>query len=153
MEISAKMHFHQWIDAFFSKSLVVIFALLTCGLMAAISFGQQLSVAGKWQAVQGNSDELLELNGDGTMQTGSVEQPGHYELGREFSGMEAGAMWEDFKIGVEHLSRWERVAVVTDVDWIRHAVNVFRFLMPGEVQVFATSKAAAVRQWITAARA
>jgi SpoIIAA-like len=56
----------------------------------------------------------------------------YYELGSKFSGMEAGAIWEDFKIGVEHLTRWERVAVVTDVDWIRHAINVFRFLMPGE---------------------
>ena len=75
----------------------------------------------------------------------------YYELGREFSSMEAGAMWEDFKIGVEHLSRWERVAVVTDVDWIRHAVNVFRFLMPGEVRVFAVSEAAAAGEWITVA--
>ncbi len=77
----------------------------------------------------------------------------YYELGRGFSSMEAGALWEDFKIGVEHLSRWERVAVVTDVDWIRHAVNVFRFLMPGEVRVFAVSEAAAAREWITAANA
>ncbi len=77
----------------------------------------------------------------------------YYELGREFSGMEAGAMWEDFKIGVEHLSRWERVAVVTDVDWIRHAVNIFRFLMTGELRVFAVSEAAAAREWITAAHA
>jgi hypothetical protein len=77
----------------------------------------------------------------------------YYELGREFSSMEAGAMWEDFKIGVEHLSRWERVAVVTDVDWIGHAVNVFRFLMPGEVRVFAVSDAPAAREWITAAHA
>jgi SpoIIAA-like len=77
----------------------------------------------------------------------------YYELGPEFSRMETGAMWEDLKIGVAHLSRWERVAVVTDVDWIRHAVNVFRFLMPGEVRVFATSEAAAAREWITAAHA
>ena len=67
----------------------------------------------------------------------------YYELGSQFSGMEAGAMWEDFKIGVEHLSRWERVAVVTDIEWIRHAANVFSFLMPGEVRVFATSDAPA----------
>jgi hypothetical protein len=33
---------------------------------------------------------------------------------------------EDFKIGVEHLSRWERVAVVTDIDWIKHAVICVR---------------------------
>src|SRR6476661_714293 len=52
----------------------------------------------------------------------------YYELGPQFSRMEAGAMWEDFKIGIEHLSRWERVAVVSDVDWIKHAVNAFRFL-------------------------
>jgi hypothetical protein len=77
----------------------------------------------------------------------------YYELGSQFSGMEAGAMWEDFKIGVEHLSRWERVAVVTDIEWIRHAVNVFRFLIPGEVRVFATSNALAAREWITAAHA
>ena len=77
----------------------------------------------------------------------------YYELGREFTSMEAGAMWEDFKIGVGHLSCWERVAVVTDVDWIRHAVCVFRFLMPAEVQVFAVSEAPAAREWITAAHA
>jgi hypothetical protein len=64
--------------------------------------------------------------------------------------MEPGAMWEDFKIGVEHISRWERVAIVTDVEWIRHATNVFRFLMPGEVRVFATSETASAREWITA---
>ena len=64
----------------------------------------------------------------------------------QFSRMEPAAMWEDFKIGVEHLSRWERVAVVTDVDWIRHALNIFRFLMPGEVRVFGTSEAAAARR-------
>jgi len=35
-----------------------------------------------------------------------------------------------------------------DVDWIRHAVNVFSFLMPGEVRVFAVSEGAAAREWI-----
>jgi hypothetical protein len=28
-----------------------------------------------------------------------------YDFGSEFSGMEGGAMWEDFKIGIEHLTR------------------------------------------------
>jgi SpoIIAA-like len=72
----------------------------------------------------------------------------YYELGPQFSRMEPGAMWEDFKIGIEHLSRWERVAVVSDVDWIKHAVNAFRFLMPGEVRIFATSETAPAREWI-----
>ena len=42
----------------------------------------------------------------------------YYELGTEFAGMDAGAFWEDFKVGVGYLTRWERIAVVTDVDWI-----------------------------------
>ncbi|HLK84924.1 MAG TPA: STAS/SEC14 domain-containing protein [Candidatus Binataceae bacterium] len=77
----------------------------------------------------------------------------YYELGSQFSGMEAGAIWEDFKIGVEHFSRWERVAVVSDVDWIRHAVNIFRFLMPGEVRMFGNSESETARKWIAEPRA
>ena len=74
----------------------------------------------------------------------------YYELGPEFSGLDAGAVWEDFRLGIEHLSRWERVVVVTDVDWIRLAVNVFRFLVPGEIRVFGTSQASEARSWIAA---
>lgn len=75
----------------------------------------------------------------------------YYELGPQFSGIDLGAEWEDFKIGIEHFSRWERAAIVTDVGWIRHAVGAFRFLMPGEMRVFATAEASKAREWIAAA--
>ena len=82
----------------------------------------------------------------------ALRRPGkvrcYYELGPEFSGMDTGAMWEDFKIGVEHLTRWERVAVVTDLDWIRRAMHIFGFLVPGDFRVFATSQAAEARRWV-----
>jgi hypothetical protein len=74
----------------------------------------------------------------------------YYELGREFSGMDAAAIWEDFRVGFGHLSGWERVAVVTDVDWVRLAINAFRFLVPGETRIFPTSEAAEARRWIAA---
>jgi hypothetical protein len=74
----------------------------------------------------------------------------YYELGSRFSGIDPGAMWQDLKLGVGHLSRWERVAIVTDVEFIGHAVNAFRFLMPGDLRVFATADAAAARAWIAA---
>ncbi|MBS2132192.1 STAS/SEC14 domain-containing protein (plasmid) [Burkholderia thailandensis] len=72
----------------------------------------------------------------------------YYELGPEFSGMDPAAAWEDFKLGIQHLSQWERVAVVTDVEWIRIALSVFRFLIPGEVRVFGAGQSAQARQWI-----
>ncbi|HTS78855.1 MAG TPA: STAS/SEC14 domain-containing protein [Bryobacteraceae bacterium] len=75
----------------------------------------------------------------------------YYELGTQFSGIDPGAAWEDLKVGVEHLTRWERMAIVTDVDWIRHVVNAFRFMMPGNLRVFPTAETAAARVWIAAA--
>jgi len=74
----------------------------------------------------------------------------YYEFGRDFSELDAGAAWKDFKIGVEHLSRWERMAVVTDVEWIRHAIDAFSFLMPGQLRVFASGQTAEARTWIEA---
>jgi hypothetical protein len=75
----------------------------------------------------------------------------YYELGAEFTGIDLGAEWEDLKIGVEHLTRWERMAVVTDVAWIRHVVGAFRFVMPGELRTFPTAQASEARRWIAGA--
>jgi len=73
----------------------------------------------------------------------------YYRIDPDYSGFEAGAMWEDFKVGMQHLLRWERIAVVTDVDWIRHTIRGFSFVMPGEVRVFPLTEAPAAEAWIT----
>jgi hypothetical protein len=75
----------------------------------------------------------------------------YYELGPDFAGIDPGAMWEDFKVGVEHLTRWERAAVVTDVEWIKQGLRLFSFLMPGAMKAFPTSEADEARAWIAAA--
>jgi len=49
------------------------------------------------------------------------------------------------KIGLEHLTGWERAAVVTDVDWIKHLVNAFRFMMPVNLRVFPAAQASEAR--------
>lgn len=72
----------------------------------------------------------------------------YYEIGPQFAGIDAGAVWEDFWVGMSHLTRWERVAVVTDVDWIRNTMLVFRFLVPGEMKVVPMAEAAEARKWI-----
>ncbi|MBV8271699.1 MAG: STAS/SEC14 domain-containing protein [Cupriavidus sp.] len=74
----------------------------------------------------------------------------YYELGPDFTvtSMEPGAMWDDFKLGVSHFLRWEGIAVVTDHDWVRHTINVFRFLVPGHVRTFTMSQSQEARDWI-----
>ncbi|MEZ5559161.1 MAG: STAS/SEC14 domain-containing protein [Pseudomonadales bacterium] len=74
----------------------------------------------------------------------------YYETAPDFDGIDPSAIWEDTKVGLGHLNRWERFAVVTDVEWIRHAVHLFGFLIPGELRVFSTEEAAQAREWITA---
>ena len=72
----------------------------------------------------------------------------YYETAGDFAGIDPGAMWEDFKVGMEHLTRWERVALVTDVEWIKQTVRLWSFLMPASTRVFPTSDAARAREWI-----
>jgi len=74
----------------------------------------------------------------------------YYETAADFSGIAPGAVWEDMKVGMGHLQRWERFAVVTDVDWIRHTMKFFSFLLPGELKVFSSKEAEQARDWIRA---
>jgi hypothetical protein len=71
----------------------------------------------------------------------------YYELNSRFPG----AAWDDLSVGIEHVPSCERVAIVTDVGWIRYTVKALRFLIPGEIRVFPTVQASEGRAWITAA--
>ncbi len=71
-----------------------------------------------------------------------------YHLGQDFSGFEAAAMWDDTKLGLKHLGGWERMAVVSDVEWVRAAVKVFGLAIPGHVRVFHNRELAEATRWI-----
>ena len=71
-----------------------------------------------------------------------------YHLGEDFSGFEAAAMWDDTKLGLRHLGGWERMAVVSDVEWIRTAVKVFGLAIPGHVRVFHNRELAEATRWV-----
>jgi hypothetical protein len=74
----------------------------------------------------------------------------YYETADDFSGIDPSAVWADFRVGMEHFTRWERVAVVTDVDWIKHTMQFFSFMMPAQMKIFPLSEAAEARAWIIA---
>ena len=72
-----------------------------------------------------------------------------YHLGSDFQSFEAGALWQDTKVGLMHLTAWRRIAVVTDSDWLRGAVKALGFMMPCPVKVFATSELADAKAWVS----
>ena len=73
-----------------------------------------------------------------------------YVLGTDFPDYSAGAIWEDTKLGLGRLSHWERIAIVSDADWLRHAIHALGWAMPGEVKVFGSGDADEARAWLTA---
>jgi hypothetical protein len=69
---------------------------------------------------------------------------------RDFGGVSAGAMWQDLKMGVEHLRAWKRIALVTDVDWMRNLTSVFGWMTPGETRTFTLDQRAEAVSWAAA---
>lgn len=72
-----------------------------------------------------------------------------YRLGPEFDAFTAGAVWSDALIDVKHLTGFRRVAFVSDLDWIRHAVRTFAPFMPADVHVFADGELDAAKAWVS----
>jgi hypothetical protein len=70
----------------------------------------------------------------------------------DFDRFEAGAVWEDLKFGfgpgLAHHSAFERMAMVSDADWVRHAIGLFGWLVPGDVRVFPLSELGGARTWL-----
>lgn len=72
-----------------------------------------------------------------------------YQMGEDFEGFEIGAAWEDTMVGLKHLSSWDRIAVVTDIPWIRGSMSMFGMAMPGHVRVFKNDDFDAAVKWIS----
>jgi hypothetical protein len=58
----------------------------------------------------------------------------------EFEGLTAGALWQDLKMGVEKWGAWKRIALVTDIEWMRHMTSLFGWMTPGEVRQFSLTE-------------
>ncbi len=72
-----------------------------------------------------------------------------YVLGDSFKGFTGAAAWQDAVVGLKHLTRFSRIAIVTDVDWLEKSVKAFGFMMPGEVRVFQNKNLHDARAWIS----
>ena len=72
-----------------------------------------------------------------------------YHLGDEFTGFDAEAVWDDTKVGLKHYFSWDRIAVVSDVNWVRRGAQVVGFAMPCELRVFGNDELDKARDWVS----
>jgi hypothetical protein len=70
----------------------------------------------------------------------------------DFDGLEPGAWYQDVKtglgLGFGHRSAWKRSAIVTDIDWLRKAFEVFAWATPGEVRLYRLDQVDEARTWV-----
>lgn len=71
-----------------------------------------------------------------------------------FQGLEPAAWFDDIKtglgLGIGHHSAWKRSAIVTDVDWVARAFQLFSWMTPGEVKVHGLDQMDEARRWVAA---
>jgi len=77
----------------------------------------------------------------------------YVELADDFAGLDPGALRQGreaaLAVGLRHRSSFQRLALVTDNDWVRGYVNAYGWVMPGEVHVFEPGRRGEARAWLT----
>jgi hypothetical protein len=71
-----------------------------------------------------------------------------YLIGTEARDVEGDAMSADTGFRVRHATSYERVAVVSDEDWIRPALRALSFLLPGKARGFRVRDLAEAKAWL-----
>jgi hypothetical protein len=69
----------------------------------------------------------------------------------EYEGFGPGGLVEDLKLGLgalfQHHSAFKRIAVVSDKDWVAHALHAFAWMVPGELALFGLDEVERAKEW------
>jgi hypothetical protein len=71
-----------------------------------------------------------------------------YLLGPEARDVEGDAMKADVSFRARHASSFERVAVVSDEDWMRPALRALSFMLPGKARGFRVRELTEAKAWL-----
>jgi hypothetical protein len=63
--------------------------------------------------------------------------------------VDLGAMWDDTVVGLKHYFGWERIAVVSDINWLKQTYRMLGFLMPGHLKTFTNQDIQLAKNWLT----
>jgi len=69
----------------------------------------------------------------------------------DFEGLSLEAAWDDTNLGLRHRDGFERLALVTDLAWVRQASRALALLLPYPVQHFGLHDVEGARRWLSEA--
>ena len=76
-----------------------------------------------------------------------------YHVAPGFEGFTVRGAWADARIGLGHLERFERVALVTDVRWVRALTHLVGAALPCPIAIFADAEWDEALAWLADASA
>jgi hypothetical protein len=69
----------------------------------------------------------------------------------DYEGFGPGGLIEDLKLGfgalIHHHSAFKRIAVVSDKEWVAHALHAFAWMVPGELALFRLDELDRATEW------
>ena len=72
-----------------------------------------------------------------------------YDLGSKFTGFDLSAMLDDAKMGMKHLSAWDRIALVSDHEMINTFAKFFGHMLSCELRIFKNVEFEVAKKWIS----
>lgn len=72
-----------------------------------------------------------------------------YQLSEKYEGFNDRAMMEDARFDVRYLAKFEKIAFVSDVDWIINTIKVLKFVIPGSVRTCRNEALPRAKAWIS----
>ncbi|AEH60800.1 conserved hypothetical protein [Methanosalsum zhilinae DSM 4017] len=72
-----------------------------------------------------------------------------YHLDENFDKFTREALLEDAKVGKEYFTSFEKIAVVSDKDWLLNTVEIFKFVIPASVKTFSNEELADAKAWVS----
>ena len=108
-----------------------------------------IRVSGRWR---GEDLREVEPAMKDALQTGEIRIV--EVIADDYEGFGPGGLIEDLKVGlgavIQHHSAFKRVAVVSDKEWVAHAMHAFAWMVPGELAVFTLDELDQAMAWAAA---
>jgi hypothetical protein len=61
-----------------------------------------------------------------------------------------GALIDYLKVSFEYFSKWNRMAIVTDEEWVRKAYKMLSHLVHGEIRGYELKEFTSAKEWVSA---
>ena len=71
------------------------------------------------------------------------------DMKTDFKNITAGVWFDDLKLALKHLSKWHKIAIITDEKIIDNLTEIFSFVFPGESKTFKHSEYDAAVAWVS----